>query len=219
LRDAIEDAFQTIDEHRIAHLVIDLRQNGGGDEALGQRLIAHLVDQPVRLYGRGVVNARRFDWSVYTDDPSFALGAADAEPAPDGTLQLTAAYYTSLTPQPPLAPRFGGDVTALIDGGSFSTTSDTAAALRELGRAVFIGEETGGGYSGNTSGITPILTLPHTKVRVRVPLVRFYNVTRGEQPLDHGVLPDERVLPDPQHPERDPVLERALDLIRGSRGG
>lgn len=218
IRDGIDGAFQSIAEHGIEHLVIDLRQNGGGDEVLGQRLIAYLVDQPVRLYDRGVVKAREFDWSRYTDEPSFKLGPGDAEPAADGTLRLTATYYSSLAPHPPLEPRFDGDVYVLIDGGSFSTTSDTCAALRELGRAVFVGEETGGGYSGNASGIRPTLTLPHTKLRVRVPLVRFYNVTRGEQPLDRGILPDYRKVPDPLHPERDPALDRALDLILGSAG-
>jgi hypothetical protein len=218
VRSGIDAAFRSISEHGIEHLVIDLRQNGGGDEALGQRLIAYLVDRPVRLYERGVVNTRELDWSRYTDEPEFRLGAGDAQPAADGSLQLTAAYYSSLAPQPPLEPRFDGGVYTLIDGGSFSTTSDTCVSLRELGRAVFVGEETGGGYSGNTSGITPTLTLPYTKLRVRVPLVRFFNVTRGEQPLDRGVLPDHRVLPDPSRPERDPALEFALERIRGAVG-
>jgi hypothetical protein len=85
-------------------------------------------------------------------------------------------------------------------------------------RATFIGEESGGGYYGNTSGQGIDLTLPNTKVYVRIPLVSYYLAVGGyKAPAAYrGVLPD--------HPIRysiedllagkDKELAKALELAR-----
>ena len=49
-------------------------------------------------------------------------------------------------------------------GGSFSTTCEFLSTLHHHHRATFIGEETGGGYYGNTSGMSLPLVLPNSKI-------------------------------------------------------
>ena len=124
-------------------------------------------------------------------------------------------FYDFIGEQPPQEPHFSGSVHVLIDGGSFSTTSDICAALHRLTEAVFVGEETGGSYYGNTSGSWLTFTLPHTKARARIPLERFYGLPSGYEPLDRGLVPDHHVVPDPADltSEGDTVLEYALSLI------
>jgi len=58
-----------------------------------------------------------------------------------------------------------------------------------------VGEETGGGWYGNSGIMIPNITLPHTKLKVRLPvfrLVQYEHIsTKGT-----GVMPDIYVGPD-----------------------
>jgi hypothetical protein len=82
--------------------------------------------------------------------------------------------------------------------------------------ATYIGEESGGGHYGNTSGNTAVITLPHTKMRINVPLYRYNSAVEGYEPTDRGMIPDHEVHLTQQDvlDGSDSVLEFALELIR-----
>ena len=82
---------------------------------------------------------------------------------------------------------------------------------------MFIGEETAGGYYGNTSGSSLQLTLPHTGAQISVPLVKYVMAVARSKQLDRGVLPDHRAVPSISNvlDGKDPVMAHALELIRG----
>ena len=213
----LDDSFQQIAARDTRHLVIDLRGNGGGRERYGQRLVRYLVQDSFRTYDRIVVTRRRFPSLQLSDRRDLVYIEDDATAAADGTLLVTRPYARTLAIQSPLTPHFAGDVYVLLDGASFSTTADTLTSLDQLNRAVFVGTEAGGNYYGNTSGTTAELTLPHTKVRVWIPLERFYNhVTDSDRPKNRGLIPDHVIEPtiDDLLAGRDPVLEAAYALIR-----
>src|SRR5215210_7293731 len=83
-------------------------------------------------------------------------------------------------------PTFTGKVFILINGGSFSTTSEFLSQAHFHKRATFIGEESAGGYYGNSSGFMPVVTLPNTKLAVRVPLMTYYMAVSGYKAASHG---------------------------------
>lgn len=96
-----------------------------------------------------------------------------------------------------------GKVFVLIDGGTFSTAADFCAVVHHLGRATFMGEETGGGYCGNNSGLMATLTLPNSKLKVRLPMFEYWNAVAGYDGTRRGTRPDQ-------------VVEvRTADLLRG----
>lgn len=66
------------------------------------------------------------------------------------------------------ADHFNGEVYVLINGGSFSATTLLAANLKSSGRAVFVGEETGGAYNGCVAGSLPVYTTPNSKLPFRM---------------------------------------------------
>jgi C-terminal processing protease CtpA/Prc len=116
----------------------------------------------------------------------------------------------------------------IINGRSFSGSGECTSILHYHKRAAFVGEECGAGYYGNTSGIMPLLTLPNTGLRVRLPMVRYHMAVAGYEPRDRGIVPDfpfERSIED-LLAGRDTELAYALELIRrqqnpaasGSRG-
>ena len=90
----------------------------------------------------------------------------------------------------------------LIAGGTFSTAADVTAVLHHLKRATFIGEETGGTYEGNTSGLNALITMPNSGLRLKIPMYRYFNAVspalRGR-----GTQPDY------------PVEKTVADLLRG----
>jgi C-terminal processing protease CtpA/Prc len=110
------------------------------------------------------------------------------ERQPDGKYRVV--RHPNLGIQQPSKPTFAGKVLILIDGGCFSTTAEFLSQAHYHKRATFIGEESGGGYYGNTSGVVPALTLPNTKLIVYVPLVTYYVAVSGYRDAAHGVLPD-----------------------------
>lgn len=82
---------------------------------------------------------------------------------------------------------------------------------------MFIGEEVGGGYYGNTSGNRIILKMPGSKLEVGIPLLKFVVSTKGMTiPFGHGVIPDYEVEPDMwDYLKGDDVeMKRVRELIR-----
>ena len=71
--------------------------------------------------------------------------------------------HSNLGSHEPQGMSFGGPVVILQDGGSFSATSEFLSVVRHADRAVFVGEESGGGYYGNTSGLGTSVTLPNDR--------------------------------------------------------
>ena len=122
-------------------------------------------------------------------------------------------------PQAPRPESYGGNVYVLVDGGSFSATGEFASIAHHNRRAVFVGEETGATYYGNVGGGFLLLTLPHSRIRVTIPVLRYVMAVSGYPHRDRGLLPD--------HPVTQPVedfiagvdtqMEYTLDLIRQGR--
>lgn len=109
---------------------------------------------------------------------------------PAGGFLVTAKGHPGVAEQPPGKYPFSGKVVVLIDGGTFSTAADFCAVAHHLKRATFIGEETGGGYYGNNSGMQTMLTLPNSKMRIRVPMYEYWNAVPGYDGKRRGTRPD-----------------------------
>jgi hypothetical protein len=55
-----EDAFRQMNDLGIAHLIIDIRGNGGGDPEMSVALISHLIDRPFVYFKKGLGYANLF---------------------------------------------------------------------------------------------------------------------------------------------------------------
>jgi hypothetical protein len=103
---------------------------------------------------------------------------------------VTEKGHAGVAAQQPGKFPFMGKVFVLIDGGTFSTAADFCAVTHHLKRAAFIGEETGGGYYGNNSGLEAMVTLPNSKFQVRVPMSEYWNAVPGYEGKRRGTRPD-----------------------------
>ncbi len=181
-------AFSALREKGSGAVILDLRGNGGGVDQLGALLVSHFVSQPFRYFKHIKVTTIR---------PSFATWKASTfkdlkvgtSPAPDGGFVVLPSLHSGVAEQRPAASPFLGRVIVLIDGGTFSTAADVCAHLRSLSRATFVGEETGGTFDGNTSGLNALIVLPNSKLKLKIHMYGYWNaVTGGEH--GRGILPN-----------------------------
>jgi carboxyl-terminal processing protease len=104
-------------------LIIDVRENGGGNSQNGWDVIAQLIDRP----------SATSSWSSPEYVPAFrSWGRAPATHTEKGL------------PIRPAAKRYAGPVAVLIGPRTFSAAEDFAVAFELSGRGPLIGEATGG---------------------------------------------------------------------------
>jgi C-terminal processing protease CtpA/Prc len=106
-----------------------------------------------------------------------------SESAPDGGFFILPKLHPGVGVQTPADAPFSGRLFVLIDGGTFSTAADVCAHLRSSTKAVFIGEETGGAFEGNTSGLNALIVLPNSGLKLKVQMYGYWNAVTGGQ---HG---------------------------------
>jgi C-terminal processing protease CtpA/Prc len=214
---SLDHVFKTLQDKKTKALIIDLRANGGGHDQYGALLISYLRDAPFAYFDH---------IDVKTVDPSFIADTnltrdaldklrAGTEHERSGGFRITPAYHSGLSLQSPQKNSFMGPVYVLTDGNTFSTAADVCAVLRHLKRAVFMGEETGGAYFGNNSGLEAILKLPNSGVKVTVPLFGYWNAVTEKKNTRRGTQVDyvEPTTVQSLIDGRDDELSRALDLI------
>jgi hypothetical protein len=207
-----QESFEAMNRKGTKTLVLDLRNNGGGADELGKLLLSYLLDKPFRYYDDLEINAREFSFAKYTQLPEVPAEAVERQP--NGKYRVV--DHPNLGIQEPSQPTFAGKVLILMNGGSFSTTAEFLSLAHYHRRATFIGEESGGGYYGNSSGVVAALALPNTKLVIYVPLVTYYLAVSDYNAAAHGVFPDypisytiEELLA-----EKDKELTLALELAR-----
>lgn len=197
-RQYLENTFKTIAEQKIKHLIIDIRRNEGGEQGMEDHLLSYLVEKEYSKYKYVEIPAFTFSFLRFTDykNETDAL-EKDLKPffyqANDGRYLNIEGKFKSDKPK---ENRFKGDIFILIGGLTFSGGSEFAALAKNYTNAKFIGEETGGGYYGNTSGDFIYFNLPNTKLRGRIPLHKYLvEVNPNGIPFGRGLLPDYSVQP------------------------
>jgi len=185
----LKKTFRELSDRNIPYLIIDLRDNGGGEDLWGKLLFSYLIDKPYMYYNYLEVNRTTFSFLAHTDAPDVTKMLQKRTKKNDrGTYDVL--VHSNLGEQKPLKPTFPGKVYVLINGRSFSGSGETTSLMHYHKKAMFVGEECGAGYYGNTSGLMPTLTLPHTKLRVRIPMVRYHMAVSGYDYPDRGIIPD-----------------------------
>lgn len=221
----LQAAFFQIKEKSIKNLVLDLRNNEGGDERQQMELISYLYDRPFKLYEH--IYLSRLDFRplksiIIERDTSELLFNNDDEymrKINDHLWINNYEYSDNLMLKPPKENVFRGKLYVLMNGACFSSAADLIADLRKTTDAVFIGEETGGAYEGPTGGSTIAVQLPNSKIMVRI----SPNIQTGymyqKHPVGRGVLPTHPVEYTIENvvERRDLEMEVAKQLILGKK--
>ena len=81
LREFYRESFEAMSESGTKSLILDLRDNGGGEDELGKLLLSYLLDEPFKYYDDLVINARQFSFQKYTDQYGTVAGQPLGGPA------------------------------------------------------------------------------------------------------------------------------------------
>lgn len=197
----LDAALEEINRKKITSVILDLRGNGGGVDEYGAYLVSQFTDKPFRYFDH--IHLRSVN-------PSFTTWKADTyedlktgtTPDPKGGYLVTSRLHSGVGTQQPAKNPFLGKLTVLMNGGTFSTAADVTATLHNMRRGTFVGEESGGGYEGNTSGLNARVTLPRSGLSVRISLYDYWNAVKP-QVRGRGTIPDH------------PIENKVEELLKG----
>ncbi len=213
LKSFFRQSFREMRLNELEHLVLDLRNNGGGRIQNSTRLTRYLALQPFTvcdtLAARDLVlhRSRYVPFGFFY--PVMQLFFPKKE---DGRYHF--AKYPNRHFQPRKKNHFNGNVFVITSGRTYSASTLFLGAIVDQPNVTVIGEETGGGAYGNSSTLLPEMRLPHTGVRIRIPLFRC--VIDADLPKNgRGILPDHWVIPGSFEIRNriDAKMKKALDLV------
>ncbi len=190
-------SFDQIIDSNVKHLIIDVRDNMGGSDAIAMELISHLYDKSFLYYKRRT--------SIVEPNMKYKKEGDLYEILGQGV------WRGKVTPSKRV---FIGMVYVLMNGYSISATGEFIGHLKNINRAIFIGEEAGGNPVIFTGGQTLNITLTHSKIRAEIPMhLNEMNVRMKN--TGHGVIPDHVIIPSTTDilESKDPIMEFALKLI------
>ncbi|MFD2907357.1 S41 family peptidase [Flavobacterium ardleyense] len=223
---AYDSIFNEIEQNKVKTLVLDLRNNGGGSLEEIHNLYSYLTPEPfvfidtIKVTNRTGVATNRLraiplagkivlsPFILYTT----VKGIVSVKKGKNNEYYLFN-KQTKLTV--PKANRFDGKLFVLINGGSFSASCVLSSNLKSNNRATFIGEETGGTYNGTVAGTMPLLTLPNSKLKVRVGLQKIAAMGKTEE-FGRGIMPDVTIVETPEQiiDKSDPHIEWILANLK-----
>lgn len=214
LKPFFKRSFKTIGQQHLQHLVIDLRENGGGTVSNSVDLTQYLAAKPFKLGDSVVAISRKFRYGRYIHPawPYWLVMNLAATKEKDGLIHF--GHYEQHYFKPRKRFHFDGDVYLVQGGLTFSAASMMVATLKGQKNITVVGEETGGGYYGNSAMHIPTIRLPYSGLQVSLPMYRL--VIDSSHPKGHGIVPDLEVKPSSGAIRKgiDPKIEDIRALIQ-----
>ena len=183
-----KEIFNQLKSSQTKTLILDLRDNPGGDATNALSLYSYLNGSSHRFLEK---------YKIFSNFiPDYSPSALEKLHKPNKNC-------------------FMGDVFVIVNGGSFSASSLFCANLKCTGKAIIVGEETGGSENGCIAGAFKTIKLPHSKLlieygqKVAIPICKSSN-------FGHGVLPHIEIIPtlDDRIKKLDPELNWILEKIK-----
>lgn len=220
-KNLLEDSFTEIKTKNIEHLIIDVRNNGGGNTIPTQELISYLIDNEFILYKDVYTITKKIeDKKYYKKEGVFWLNLFSWLKVK----KIRNQHYRRRNNEGmdvylSKENNFKGQLYILTNGNSFSATGEFTSFIKHhRNKASFIGEEVGGNEFQNTSGISYKITLPNSNQKVRIPLVLF-EMNIDSKNSNHGVKPNYwvRNTIEDELNSIDSAINFTIDLIKKSK--
>jgi hypothetical protein len=215
---SVDAMFRQVAVEKPRVLIIDVRENGGGEDSISAELLRHLTDKPFRLHASSRVkrssdirdSAKKivripFRWMglplLIPDGRRYYLG-------PEGSLSQPQTFPIRTRPRG--EPFFDGPVCVLTGPHTFSAASEFADAVKTFGLATIVGEATGGQPNSFGNGFA----FPLRRSGLSVEMATSTGVRASGDVTDFKpVSPDIIVRTTAADIQKyfDPVLERAVN--------
>ena len=187
----VDEAFRSFIQSGAKHLILDLRDNPGGDASFSDPVVAWFATKPFRF-------ASEFRIRVSAETTASNQARLASTPAGEGSVSHTfAKLFASAengdrvlfdipnTP-PRKGERFEGDVHVLVNRYSYSNAVSVAALIQDYGFGTIYGEQTRD--MATTYGAMEHFDLPHSGFKVGYPKAHIIRPNGTLQ--THPVSPD-----------------------------
>ncbi len=171
-----DSMFSELRERKIGNLIIDLRENGGGNSLVGDILLKYISSHPFTQMDRILVRVTPFTARL--------LNAPNLTPMFQLNEVSPAEYIQPLTTA---EGHYDGNVYLLTSSKTFSAAASFAWTFSQCGIGTIIGEETGG--MNVCYGDKVWYRLPHSGLECGISFKRFW-LLRADESAIHGALPD-----------------------------
>ncbi|WP_028666235.1 S41 family peptidase [Runella zeae] len=209
-----KSVFRVLEQQKIKNLIIDLRNNPGGDTGSSDDILRYVLTQAIPNFRTcdAPVNQLSFTAHIAPAPKDHLFNPKELKQLPNGQYRRIADGIEIVKPYK--KGHFNGQIYVLTSGFTFSAGAILASLLKAHTNAILIGQETGGGEAGCSGGLTSKVILPQTKMIVNFPHFRLEtntsapNVGRGVQPHYPVVYTAKDIASG-----RDVEMEKAIKLI------
>ncbi len=210
----VDDAFVDFIDRDAKALLIDLRDNPGGDAVFSDLVMRWIADRPFSMASafriRSSAESSASNEARMAAHPELAEGISGvfAERYADTPFGETFELALPVTP-PREERRFEREVFVLINRHSYSNAVNFAAIVQDYGFGTVLGESTAD--LATVHGAMETFTLPNSGIVVGYPKALIVRPSGDELPA--GVTPDHAIA-EPIAAPRDVMLETALRFVR-----
>lgn len=190
-----DSMFADLKNKNITNLIIDIRNNGGGNSGVGDILLRYISPEPFVQMDKGIARVTPLSAKLIGRDidPVFSFWEADTS--------------DFIKPRTAEEGHYSGKVYLLISNRTFSSAGSFSWAFKECRMGSVIGEESGG-MNVAYGDILPY-QLPVSKMKVYVSFKRFWQLRADENDI-HGTIPDIEV-------PAEKALAEAMKLVRKNK--
>ena len=193
----LERIVRWIGQCKAANMIVDVRNNPGGDPVVMNRLLACFAQQPLNrqrgshlfVKKRDNIESMRYIQNYIEGEPLFAdYVQLDGKP---GYYNFDTAK-TSVCILPDTVHQYAGRVYVLTNGHSLSCATVFPSVLVRNRRGVSVGRETGSAYHYITALESADVCLPNSMRIITIPMVKvvFDTTVCARTPWGRGLLPD-----------------------------
>ncbi len=215
----LKQTFSELEKNQTENLILDIRNNRGGDLENTVELLEYLILEPIQVSKKIEIkminppthaqytNYEQLYWSHFFNEKTVVK---------DGEYYRMTDHF-SLDETEPNKKNFTGNLYILMNATTGSAAGTLVSILKSTDRGLVIGEENRANYSGYSAGSSLIITLPYSRNQVYVALIGYTNVNSKD--TGRGVIPDYRVNGDWQHyfNDKDLELNFVIDLIKTTK--